>query len=86
MSGCNPITYHNVPPNVFDCMKKKLEAAGIHVPPGDSGEMSGSGVKAHFEWDGKDNLKITIKEKPFIVSCGYVTGKISNFVHECHGS
>ncbi|MDW7725666.1 MAG: hypothetical protein SCH70_00905 [Candidatus Methanoperedens sp.] len=54
--------------------------------PGNSGDMSGSGVKAHFEWDGKDNLKITIKDKPLIVSCGYLTGKITDFVHDCHGS
>ena len=70
MSGCNPVTYNNIPPDVFTCMKKKLEAAGIHVPPGNSGDMEGSGVKAHFEWDGKKNLTITIIDKPFIVSCG----------------
>lgn len=86
MSGCNPITYNNVPPDVFTCMKKKLEGAGIHVPPGNSGDMEGSGVKAHFEWDGIKNLKITIIDKPFIVTCGYVIGKITDFVHECHGN
>jgi len=86
MSGCNPVTYHNVKPDVFECMKKQLENAGIHVPPGNSCDMEGSGVKAHFEWDGISNLTITIKDKPFIVSCGYVVGKISDFVHVCHGT
>lgn len=86
MSGCQPITFNNVTADVFICMKKKLEATGIHVPSGNSGDMEGSGVKAHFEWDGKSNLKITITDKPFIVSCGYVVGKITDFVHECHGN
>lgn len=86
MSGCQPITYNNVTSDVFICMKKKLEATGIHVPSGNIGDMEGSGVRAHFEWDGKSNLKITITDKPFIASCGYVIGKITDFVHECHGN
>jgi len=86
MSECNPVTYHNVTPDVFKCMKKKLKDAGIHIPPENSGDMEGDGVKAHFEWDGKSNLKITIKSKPIILSCGYVIEKISGFLHECHGS
>ena len=86
MAGCNPVTYKNVTPDVFQCMKKKLEAAGIHVPPGNNGDMEGSSVKAHFEWDGKSNLTITIKDKSFIISCANVIGKITGFVHECHGN
>ncbi len=86
MSGCQPITYNNVTPDVFKCMKNKFEASGIHVPSGDSGDMEGSGVRAHYEWDGKSNLRITITDKPFIASCGYIIGKITDFVHECHGN
>lgn len=86
MSGCQPVTYHNVTPEVFKCMVKKFKAAGIHVPSGKSGDMEGSGVKAHYEWDGITNLKITITDKPFIASCGYVIGKITDFVHECNGN
>jgi hypothetical protein len=67
-------------------MKKRFEIAGIHVPAGNSGEMEGNAVKAHFEWDGRSNLKILITSKPFIVSYGYVIGKITDFVHECHGN
>jgi len=85
MSGFQPITYTNVTPEVFTRMKKKLEAAGIHVTAGNNGEMEGSGVKAHFEWDGGSNLKIIVTDKPFIVSYDYVIGKITDFVHECQG-
>ncbi len=85
MSDSNPITYPNITPDVFECMKKKLQDAGIHVPQGNSGDMEGSGVKAHFEWDGKSNLIITIKKKPFILGYGFVIGKIENFVDDCQG-
>jgi hypothetical protein len=86
MSGCQEIIYSKVPQDVFTCMKKKLEAEGIHVPEGNIGEMEGSGIKAHFEWDGISNLKIIITDKPFVLICGYVIGKITDFVHECNGN
>ncbi|WP_440946452.1 hypothetical protein ACSAZL_20765 [Methanosarcina sp. T3] len=81
--GCNPVTFHNVTSNVFDCMKKKLEAAGLHVPSGNKGKISGHGVVVDFDWDGTEKLTITVKDKPFFVSCGTATGKIHDFVHQC---
>ena len=84
--SCTPIKFRNVPPDVFNCMKKKLQEYGIHVPSGNRGEISGKGITADFEWDGKSHLTIKITEKPFIVSCGAVAGKIKGFVKECHGS
>lgn len=84
--ACTPVTFHSVTPDVFSCMKQKLEAAGIHVPPGNKGELSGQGVVADFDWDGSTNLTITVKEKPFFISCGTVIGKIQDFVHQCHGN
>jgi hypothetical protein len=81
--GCSPVTFHNVTPNVFNCMKNKLEASGLHVPSGNKGEISGHGVVADFDWDGAANLTITVKDKPFFISCGTATGKIQDFVHQC---
>ncbi len=83
---CKPILFRNVPPVTFNCMKKKLQGAGIHIPPENKGELSGSGVVADFEWDGKSILSITITEKPFFVSCEVAAYKIRQFVIECHGS
>ena len=85
MSEYTPVTYHNITPDVFECMKKKLKGAGIHVPQGNNGDMEGSGVKAYFEWDGKSDLIITIQKKPFILSYGFVLGKIKSFVDDCQG-
>ncbi len=81
--GCRPVTIKNVTPEVFNCMKKKLQGAGIHVPPGKKGELSGSGVVADYEWDGESKLTVMIKEKPFIIGCSAVAGKIKSFVKEC---
>ena len=83
--ACGRVDYQGVTPTVFDCMKKKLEDAGIHVPSGDSGEMSGKGVTADYSWDGKSVLAVTITDKPWYASCGMVTGKIHDFVQECGG-
>jgi hypothetical protein len=85
MGGCDPVTFHNVNQSAFDCMKKKLSDAGIAVPPGSSGRMSGQGVTADFSWDGS-NLMIHIVDKPWIVSCGTVIGKINDFVRSCGGT
>jgi len=67
-------------------MKKKLHSEGIQTPSGNKGELSGSGVVADFEWDGNSTLTITIKEKPFFISCEVAAYKIRQFVVECHGS
>lgn len=84
--SCKSIKFHNVPPEVFNCMKKKLQGAGINIPLGNKGKLSGSGIVADFEWDGQSNLTITITEKPFIVSCEVAAMKIKQFVRQCHGS
>lgn len=81
--GCRPVTIKNVTPEVFNCMKKKLLANGIHVPPGKKGELSGSGVTADYDWDGESKLTVTITKKPFIIGCGAAAGKIKSFVKEC---
>ena len=84
--SCRPIKFRNVPPETFNCMKKKLQNHGIYIPSGSVGTLSGKGITASFEWDGVSNLVITITEKPFIVSCEVAAMKIRQFVRECHGS
>jgi hypothetical protein len=84
--SCKPITFCNVQPDTFECMKKKLEDAGIQTPPGNKGKLLGMGIVADFEWDGKCNLTILIKEKPFFVSCELAESQIKQFIIECCGS
>ena len=54
--------------------------------PGTKESFQGRELLADFEWDGESNLTITIKEKPFFVSCEIAASKIKQFVIECNGS
>jgi hypothetical protein len=67
-------------------MKKKLQDGGIYVPPGNSGELSGQGIKGTFEWDGNSTLSGNITKKPFFISCDTATNEITKAVKECNGS
>jgi len=82
-TDCKPLKFVNVTPDAFECMKKKLQDYGVEVPPGNEGEMSEKGVTGSFEWDGKSVLTITIKEKPFWVSCETADERVILFVDEC---
>ncbi len=85
-SECEPITFNNVSPDTFECMKKKLQDYGIYVPPGNMGELSGQGITAVFGWDEHSNLTVKITQKPFFVSCETATNELAKFVKECQGS
>lgn len=84
--SCKPIKFVNVTPEAFDCMKAKLQAYGIEVQPGNEGELSGGGVTAEFEWDGRSELTITVKKLPLLVSCKTADEKLMYFVDQCKGS
>ena len=84
--SCDTITLSNVSPNTFECMKTELQNYGIHVPPGNSGELSGHGIVGNFVWDGISKLTVQITQKPFFVSCRTADSEIGKFVQECQGS
>jgi len=83
--SCKPITIRNVTPDNFKSIKKRLNDAGIQTPAGNKGNLSGKGIVADFEWDGTCNLTITIKQKPFFVSCELAESQIKQFIIECCG-
>jgi hypothetical protein len=83
--SCKPIKFLNVTPDAFECMKTKLQDYGIEVQPGNEGELSGSGVTAEFEWDGRSELTITVKKRPPLVSCETADERLILFVDECKG-
>jgi hypothetical protein len=71
---------------VFDCLKQKLTAAGISVPAGNSGGISGEGVKGTFTWDPQAaTLIIQVTEKPFFLPCGTINDQIHKAVQGCGG-
>ena len=85
-NGRDSVTYSNVKPNVFSCMKQRLTEAGVQVTQGNEGDLEGHGTKVHFKWDGMANLTITIEDKPWYISHVTITGKIHDFVLACGGN
>lgn len=85
LEGCRGIKFKNVTPDVFSCMKKKLQSYGIEVSSGNSGVLEGNGIVASFSWDGEANLIIEIKERSPDTYCGQVSGKLRAFWRECQG-
>lgn len=85
-SDSGSLTYRNVSPEVFNCMKQKLAAVGAQISQGNEGDIEGHGVKVHFKWDGVSNLALSVKDKPWYISQDTITGKIHDFVLECGGS
>jgi hypothetical protein len=85
LEGCQGIKFKNVTPDVFSCMKKKLQSYGIEVSSGNSGVLEGNGIVASFSWDGEANLIIEIKERSPDTYCGQVSGKLRAFWRECQG-
>jgi hypothetical protein len=83
--GCQGIKFKNVTPDVFSCMKKKLQSYGIEVQSGNSGMLEGNGIVAHFSLDSEANLVIEVKERPLGTYCGQVSGKLRSFWRECQG-
>ncbi|MGB9941261.1 hypothetical protein [Methanosarcina sp.] len=83
--GCQGIKFKDVTPEVFSCMKKKLQSYGIEVPSGNSGVLEGNGIVAHISLDSEANLIIEIKERPLSTYCGQVSGKLRAFFRECQG-
>jgi hypothetical protein len=83
--GCQGVSFKIVTPEVFSCLKKKLQNYGIEVSPGNSGVLKGNGIVAQFNWDGEASLVIEIQERPQDTYCGQVSGRLRSFVRECQG-
>jgi hypothetical protein len=67
-------------------MKQKISAAGYHVPDGNNGQISGSGVTAEFSWDGVSCLTVTFTSMPSFISCEMASENFQNFVSSCSGT
>lgn len=85
-SDCEPVKVSGITPDIFECMKTKLQSYGIDVPPGNKGELSGHGITGSFDWDGKSDLTLQITGKPFFITCGTADREITNFIDECKRS
>ncbi|MGB9926809.1 MAG: hypothetical protein ACPK85_00230 [Methanosarcina sp.] len=83
--GCQGFKLKNVNPEVFSCIRKKLQNYGIEFSAGNSGTFEGKGIIGYFNWDGQADLIIKIKERPLDTYCGQVSGKFRTCLRECLG-
>ncbi|MDD3042726.1 MAG: hypothetical protein PHV51_06550 [Methanosarcinaceae archaeon] len=63
-------------------MKNKLREYGLKVPAGNSGMLEGKEIVALFTWDGENHLVIEVKEKPWYLYCGALSGQMRAFMCE----
>lgn len=86
MSGvaCDPLTYSGVDESKWGCAKDSVRRQyGISIDAA-SGEMSQKGFTLKWGYDAdRQTLRIQCTEKPFLVPCGLVNGRIDGIAKEC---
>ena len=83
--ACDPVHFEGISAQTFQSLRDALAQAGITVPLGTSGTISGGGVTATFSWDGANVLKVQVVDKPFLASCNRVNSKLGDFVVKAGG-
>ena len=82
MSSCPELRYANVSANAWQRCKSAV-ASYVQIT-GDQGEASSNGVTVKWNYDpAAQTLSLQCTDKPFLVSCGYVNGKIDEAVKAC---
>ncbi len=86
MAACDAQPFQDVTPEIWDCFKSTLrEHFGADVPASPSGVINGD-ITADYSWDrNSKTLVITVKSKPFLVSCKQVSNRIGDFIADCRG-
>lgn len=80
MSDPTTLTFE-INPQQFEALRKHFAMHGVDVPDEAAGEISQKGVKIAFTYDGI-TLRLTIIDKPWLVTEDYVAGKLSEFVRQ----
>jgi hypothetical protein len=84
MSGCPTVVYNNITQPMIDCLRGKLASIGIIIPPGNEGEISGSGFTGKYKFDPPSStLTITIIEKPDWATCEWLNEAFTTWLKEC---
>ena len=86
MSGCDPKSYHNITPEVFESLKNKLAQLGYPLE-GAEGQVNGPfGIVLEYKWDEPDAaLYVKVKDKSFFVPCSQIDTALSKAIQEAGG-
>lgn len=78
--------YEGVTPDIFEEMKRNLEAEGAEISGGQKGRVglhyNGMTFRLEYEWDGENYLAIAVVKKPFVVPEGKVFGKVEDMLRK----
>ena len=78
--ACDTLRFTRITSAVFQNLKSNLAGAGIDVPAGNSGSISGKGITAKFSWDGRDILVVQVTDKSFLAPSAMVNSELEKFV------
>lgn len=71
----------DVTPDQWQNVRSAFARKGVDVPDEAAGEISQSGIRARFTFDGA-RLSVTIYEKPFIYPIRVVVERVKNFIED----
>lgn len=79
--------YTGVTPQAEECLRTNLAKEGIHLPEGNTGEITYAkyDIKIKFVWDGKEKLDLTLEKKAWYVPTSKVWDVTDAGVEHCGG-
>jgi hypothetical protein len=88
IAACKPATFNNISQAVRNCFEENGRRQGVDWQ-GDntSGKFSKSGVVTEYKYDPQaQKLTLRVIEKPWIVSCDFLYGKMHEGLQNCGAS
>jgi hypothetical protein len=84
MAACDPKTFNNVTPEVFECLKSKLQSLGYAIE-GTNGTIKGPmSISIDFNWNVADSsLYIHVTDKNFLVPCARINSELEKAIASC---
>lgn len=91
MSACEPWSYIDITPDVFERLREAARKEGCHIPSASAGEFilarGGVTLVFHYAWQASGcALQLTCVKKPLLVSCAMVKSYADQIVQQSGGT
>ena len=85
--ACPTFTLTGVTETVWECVRKRVEALGVAVPPEDRGSVHHKLVDVDYAWDpAAATLSITFTRSPRWIGCGALAARVRKAAAACGAS
>jgi len=85
--ACPTFTLTGVTEPVWECVRKRVEALGVTVPPEDRGSVHHKLVDADYAWNSAAaTLSITFTRSPKWIGCGALAARVRKAAAGCGAS